>query len=445
MRKLILLSFAVAAPLAAQAPAVHLIAAPDAQSKPVFGMVPVVRQLPGGKLLVNDVQKRQLSMLDQMLGVTAIVADSASGGANSYGARAGGLIPYIADSSLFIDPAGLSMFVIDPAGKIARVGSVPRAQDAGSIGNNIVNQAALDAKGRLVYRGSMTFARGVGGGRAGTPGAAGGPAALGFPEPPDSAAVVRVDLASRKLDTAAFFKIAKVKMNVQQTDRGFTATSEINPMPLLDDWAVLADGSIAIVRGQDYHVDFVNADGSISAGTKIPYEWQRLSDEDKIAVIDSARKTMEAARAAMANAPAGGNAPIVGGADGGAPRMVINMVGGGGTDGGGGMAQRMMAGGAAGAAMGTIAFVSPSELPDYRPAFSGGAVRGDADGNVWVRTTAVRPGAAGQIYDVISRRGELVDRIQLPAGRQIAGFGKGGVVYLTARDASGAWIERTHR
>ena len=36
-------------------------------------------------------------------------------------------------------------------------------------------------------------------------------------------------------------------------------------------------------------------------------------------------------------------------------------------------------------------FVSPSELPDYRPAFMQNSVRADLDGNVWIRTTATRP------------------------------------------------------
>ena len=49
-----------------------------------------------------------------------------------------------------------------------------------------------------------------------------------------------------------------------------TVTSEINPMPIVDDWAVLSDGSIAIVRGQDYHVDFLNADGTIAIGDQDP-------------------------------------------------------------------------------------------------------------------------------------------------------------------------------
>jgi hypothetical protein len=46
---------------------------------------------------------------------------------------------------------------------------------------------------------------------------------------------------------------------------------------------------------------------------------------------------------------------------------------------------------------------------------------------------------------VIGQKGELIDRVQIPSGRQIVGFGKGGVVYMMARDDSGAWLERTHR
>jgi hypothetical protein len=435
MKKLLLL--ALATPLAAQAPAVRLIAAPDAVSRPQFGIVPAVRALPGGRVLVNDVQKRQLTLLDPSLANATIIADSAAGQANSYGVAPGGLIAYVADSTFFVDPAGLSMFVIDPNGKVVRVGSVPRSQDARSIASNTVGIPGLDSQGRLIYRAGFAINRiqagGANGGRGAAP-AKGVPFA--FPEPPDSAALIRLDLGTRKVDTAAYFKIPKTKMTITQSDRGVSMTSQINPLPIVDDWAVLADGSVAIVRGQDYHVDFMSADGAIRPSGKIAYDWQRLSDDDKVAVIDSAKKAAEAARAS------GGATP---GADGGAPRMVM-QIGGGGGDGGGGLAQRIMAGGGmpAGNAM-PIDFVSPADLPDYRPVFSAGAARGDADGNLWVRTTAARAGSAGYIYDVINTRGELIDRVQIPAGRQIVGFAKGGVVYMSARDANATWIERTHR
>jgi len=446
MRKL-LLTIAVALPasaIAAQTPAVRLLNAPDASSPHTFGMIGAVRQLPGGKVLVNDGIKRQLTLLDASLGAPTIVADSVSGTANSYGVRPGGLIPYFADSTLFVDPAGLSMFVIDPAGKIARVASVPRSQDAAALGSNLLGNPGLDAKGRLVYRGG--FGRIMGGpgvtqtARSGAGDNAARAASLASMfEQPDTTALVRVDLATRKLDTAAFFKIPKNKMNVQQNDRGMTVTNEINPLQTVDDWAVLADGSIALVRGQDYHVDFIRADGSTSSSPKIPYDWQRLTDEDKVAIIDSAKAAFERTRAAAA--ANGGNMVADGRGGGGAPGgMVIMNFSVRSGEGGGGVRTGDAGGGP------QMTFVSANELPDYRPVFSQGSSRGDADGNLWIRTSATRAGSVGgPIYDVIGQKGELIDRVQIPSGRQIVGFGKGGVVYMIARDDSGAWLERTHR
>jgi len=357
------------------------------------------------------------------------------------------LIAYFADSTLFVDPAGLSMFVIDPAGKIARVASVPRSQDAPALGSNLLGNPGLDGKGRLVYRGG--FGRIVAGpavAQSATRSGAGDNAARAASlasmfEQPDSTALVRVDLATRKLDTAAFFKIPKNKMNVQQNERGMTVTTEINPLQTVDDWAVLADGSIALVRGQDYHVDFIRADGSASSSPKIAYDWQRLTDEDKVAIIDSAKAAFERARAA---APNGGNVVMDGrgggGGAGGQPGMVVMNFSMRGGEGGGGIRTGEAGGGP------QMTFVSANELPDYRPVFAQGASRGDADGNLWVRTSATRAGSvAGPIYDVIGQKGELIDRVQIPSGRQIVGFGKGGVVYMMARDDSGAWLERTHR
>ena len=121
-----------------------------------------------------------------------------------------------------------------------------------------------------------------------------------IPDFPDSSAIVRVDATTRKIDTAGFYKITKTKMNVVQSEKGISMTSEKNPMELVDDWAVTDDGAIAIIRGRDYHIDWVDADSHITSSPKIPFEWQRLSDEDKVAMIDSAKTAMEAARAKMA-------------------------------------------------------------------------------------------------------------------------------------------------
>jgi hypothetical protein len=411
-----------AAPLdAQQAPAVRLIAAPTTASKQTLGIIAAIRELPGGRVLVNDVAKRQLLMYDPALGTATIVADSTPGTPSSYGPSAGAIIAYLADSSLFVDPRDLTMFVIDPNGTIARVAAVPRSQDAGSLGSNTLGAPALDSKGRLVYRVAAAF-------RMPSLSPRGSPPAA--PEIPDSAAIVRVDLATRRLDTAGFFKTPKTKLVVTQSERGVSMTTELNPMPTVDDWAVLADGSIAVVRGQDYHVDLLSPDGARSSSPKLPFDWQRLTDDDKIAVIDSAKTAMERVRTAAAT---GAPSP-----DGGPLRVMTNI-----TIGGDGPARSATTSAAAPPPMN---FVLPSELPDYRPAFTQGAAKADLDGNLWIRTTSVRASAiAGPIYDVVDAKGQLVDRVQVPSGRTIVGFGKGGVVYMMARDDKGAWLERTHK
>ena len=46
--------------------------------------------------------------------------------------------------------------------------------------------------------------------------------------------------------------------------------------------------------------------------------------------------------------------------------------------------------------------------------------------------------------DVVNAKGELFERVRLPVGRSIAGFGKDGVVYLVSGDGSvGFFIERS--
>ncbi len=412
----------------------------------MLGSVSTVRPLPSGRILVNDLVRRQLVLLDSTFALEAVVADTTPATASAYGSRAAGLIAYRGDSSLFVDPQSLSMLVIDGNGKVVRVMAVPRPNDAMFMVGGPFGTPGFDSKGRIVYRG---FTRP----NMPPPGSP-GPGAPGFrlPEMPDSAPILRVALDTRALDTASFFKIPKTAVTMRQNDRGQMSVSMVmNPMPVIDDWALLPDGTLAVVRGADYHVEFLAPDGSRSSSPKIPFEWQRMTDEMKVAFLDSTKVVMERQRAeAMAGAGSGNTVVVAGGAAGGAsaPAVGTGMSGGavfmqfGGPPGGG--SGGPPPGGAAGAAAAggitppAVNMVAPSELPDYRPAFATGATRADADGNLWVRTTKLVTGAP--VYDVINRAGLLTDRVQIPAGRVIIGFGK-DVVYMGVRDAKGARLE----
>jgi hypothetical protein len=309
--------------------------------------------------------------------------------------------------------------------------SAPRAQDVGFLIGGPFGNPGFDAQGRLVYRAPPRFIFN------GPP-----PSGNGPPQPPqipDSAALVRFDLATRKLDTVTWFKTPKVSFSVVKApDGGIRVTSVVNPLPQGDDWAMLSDGSVAIVRGRDYHVDWVSPQG-ITSSPKIPYEWERMSDEQKVAFIDSAKVAMEKARASgqfaagfaggfvrttVDNGPAGGP-PRDSAARGGAPR-----------DG----SPRQITTTDAPTQFATLTMIAPNELPDYKPAFTPGSSRADADGNLWIRTSHNVDGRP--VYDVVNRKGELVDRVQLPLNRQLAGFGPNGVVYLGVRDGRTAHLEK---
>jgi hypothetical protein len=444
MRKFLLIAASLAATTvqAQTLPPVRPLGATVARSTEPMGAATTSVALPGGKVLINDILKRRVLLLDSTLTQVTVVADSTSSTANAYGIRPGGLLSYRGDSALFVDPASMSMLVINTEGKITRVMSAPRPQDVPFLVGGPNGTPGFDARGRMIYRAQPPM-------RMGGPGGAGRSGAGGTttftPEIPDSVPIVRFDLSARSLDTAGFFKVYRPQMSVTQTaSGGIMMSSKQNPIPTVDDWALLSDGTIAIVKGADYSINWVDPDGSKRTTGKVPYEWQRLDEDGKTALLDSARKAMEEARErAQAQMAAGGNPMSMAGAGAEVTtRVVVGGGGGGAPPARSGGAPADGRGGAPGGLGGMrlelppINLVNADELPDYRPAFTAGSARGDLDGNLWVRTTSP-VGNAGPIYFVINKKGEVIDRVQLPEGRLLAGFGKNGDVFLAVRDAEG--------
>lgn len=414
-------------------PPIHPIGAIEHVSRMTFRAVSGVRELPGERVLVNDIVDHQLLLLDSTLTSATAIADSTAGTGNAYGNMPGGLIAYRGDSTLFIDPASLSMLVLDGSGKVARVMAVPRPNEAIFLIGGPFGSPGFDPTGRLVFRGTERVMRAP---------PKNADAKTFVPQFPDSAPIVRVNLDTRAEDTVTFYKLPPTKMVVTHTDNGFMATSLLDPMPIVDGWALLPDGTVAVVRGHDFHIDWYHPDGTRAASPAIPFDWQRLTDSLKAFVLDSAKQAFEkrraeriamldstrkltGSRAQQGSASPGAEIP------GDAPMMV--------------MAVRIR-GDERGAppprgAMSMprtpppLQFVQPNELPDYRPAFGTGATRCDTRGNLWIRTSEAKDGRP--VYDVVDAKGALVDRVQLPPFRTIIGFGP-GVVYMGVADGSGA-------
>jgi hypothetical protein len=367
--------------------------------------------LPGGRVLVNDVKSRRLVILDSTLATVAVVLDSVSSTGNPYGRGAGSLIPYRGDSSLFVVPSDLSMLNLGRDGQVTRVLAVPKPKDVSGLMGGANGQPGFDASGRLVYRGPA--ARGmIISVTAGSSSAA------------DSAPIVRLELATRRLDTAGWVHVPRLQLTSIDSAGNRGSVSVINPLPVVDDWTVLRNGSIAILHGLGYYVDWVHPDGGRTSSHPLPFEWRRLSDDDKVKFLDSTRAALERMRteATARDSVTGPMAPFAYLNASGVRTMTVYRYG---------AATRFVP---------PLIFVAPADLPDYAPPFASGALRGDAESNLWVKTTLGITG--GPIYDVINPGGLLFDRVYVPPGRVIVGFGEGGVVYMVVQEGAGVRLER---
>jgi hypothetical protein len=403
------------------------LGAVQATSKELLGNPTLARALPNGSVIVNDVARRRLLLLDANLENYTVIADSTSGSVNGYGQRPGALIPYIADSTLFLDATASSFLVLDPSGKVTRVMSPPRPTDNNQIANFGNGFPGFDSKGRMVYRTNYPIVpiQTRDGG-------------FQLAPRPDSAPLLRVDLDTRRADTIAAVRTSKMISTPITLPNGASTTMQLAaPLSTIDDWAVLSDGTIAVVRGREYRVDFIQADGTKRSSDKIAFDWRRLDDDAKMVVIDS---IVKARAAAPAGGPGGGGPvtmfgdggqrTVIGGGGGGGASMVTREVAAGAAMGGAGVT----VGGPGGATNITLPPPSIGDIPDYMPAFTQTSARPDADANLWIRTTTPGAEPGNVVYDIINGQGILVDRVDVPKGMQIVGFGKGGTVYLSQRE-----------
>jgi hypothetical protein len=428
-------ALATAAGLAhAQAiPVIDLPAATARTTQPL-GAILSIRQLADGKVLVDDAGSRRLIVLDSTLRTFTTVLDSASGGANSYGRRPIPLIAYLSDSSLFADLNSRTVLVIDPNGRIARALAMP----SGSSPSDLLNRSTgVDPKGRIVFvssmRGRPKLIR---------------PGVAGFD---DSVAVMRVDLELRRVDSIGRISRPLARATAPTKAGGTTFTMfAIDPIRTVDEVAVLSDGSVALIRGQDYHIDWIRMDGRTESTPKMPFDWKRLTDEDKQKLIDSTRAAQKALLAAdklesevtmMTRGDPSGSPPP-GAGTGGVGR-------GGGRGDGAGRAQDPEADRLSEFGRGylprTAEVIPLSDIADYYPAIRPGAAIPDLDGNLWLLPTTSKQSQHGElVYDVVNAKGEIFERVRLPLGRLVAGFGKSGVVYMTSGDRTAGYIlERT--
>jgi len=167
----------------------------------------------------------------------------------------------------------------------------------------------------------------------------------------------------------------------------------------------MSDGTVALVREYDYHVDWLTGNGTLTSTPKMTFDWRRITLEEKQAIIDSTDKAFAAMRAK--------NPP---------PSVEVQR--------------------ATGNFVRPLTLVEAPDLPDFYPPLSQGHVFADRDNNLWILPATTTLAGNGLVWDVVNRKGEVFERVRLPEGRDIAGFGPGGVVYLKRAVGDRVVLER---
>ena len=381
-----LLSAAVTTVVLAQDPPLRPLSKYDLEYKEPFSCVSGLRELSDGRIVVADQREKLLQIINLRTGaVTKVGREGQGPGEWSVPA---GLFASKGDTTLLWDMGNRGFLTINPDGTTGKAFAATITSGAMTM---VATPRGVDRQGRVYVPGS-DFTEAPGGGR---------------PVAADSTAILRYDPPTGKVDTLGFLR--NPKPNIETSSRGEARMVMImapNPMLPQTAWTVTADGRIAIVHPEPYHLEWLTASKTKTVGPTIRYQRLPVTQADK-------------------EAPPGPNNCSI----------TISM---GGPPGGGGGATRGGVSVGGGAQGGERRIVPPREdWPEFKPPFQGGGRTGGnviaaPNGDIWVlRTRAANDGVP--TYDVFDARGQLTGRIALPKGTRFVAFGN-GTIYLTRMD-----------
>lgn len=351
-----------------------------------------IRPLVDGRVIVNDRFRERLVLFDQTLQRFTTIAGSGDGAQVPW--LAGTVIlSYPGDSTAMLDWYARAFVLIDPKGTVTRTFALPNALDVSELGPGVIQGGqAFDSKGRLVIQKPRTPPPG----RNSPPLQCSG---VFWYWTSDSGTVIRGDPETRTTDTLGLFhRITSKRWKPCQNEDSYNPLGGTTPfpfMPTADEWTMLSDGTVAIVRGHDYHIDWIAPDGKVTSSPKMAFDWLRITSERKQYLADSLNAAANDRRAAAAATPPPPPPP-------GRPSYKRPT------------------------------FVWEADaFPDYYPPIRVGTVKSDPEGNVWLLTTTSVLAAGGLVYDVVNRKGEIVERVKFPPDRKLIAVGKDGVVYMS--------------
>lgn len=293
------------------------------------------------------------------------------------------VFPLPADSTLLVDIGKVQLTVIDPRGGFHSGMKLAASDEEGRV--NMIMPRFVDDWGRVYFMASGGF---------------------GEEGPPDSIRIARYD--RRTGETEEMGWIWRPEPIVTRSG------DNVRMMPVQmagrDDWAVGPDGEFAIVRANGYSVEWHYPDGRVVKGPPIPVESRRIRDADKVAHLEN--RSSEGLMVSVTRSSSGS--------------MEMGM-----SRGGGGMRPEWE----------LADFQWAQEFPPFRPERS----RVSPPGHLWVQRWL--PPEESPRIDVFDGEGQSLGMVELPADRDLIGFGAtedgNPAVYLARTDEFGLrWLER---
>lgn len=232
-----------------------------------------VRGLTDGRIVVNDAVGFKLITLDPTFTKVTVWSDTAGTTKNNYGTQPAVVMPVGGDSSVIIELRSRSLIMIDPQGNFGRVFALPKTGDATAVMlSTMYGGGGIDPNGRLVHFGNPT------------PVAIPTPTLGCTPTKPtftsDSVPLVRSNFESRTVDTIGRMRFSLYTADIIENpnQKGcWQWRQKVDVFPYYgDSWVLLPDGTVAIVRQSDYHIDWIALDGTKTSSPKMPFDWRAI-------------------------------------------------------------------------------------------------------------------------------------------------------------------------
>lgn len=339
-----------------------------------FSYLSGVRELSNGKIMAADPVSQVLLRLDLETG-TADTVSRRGTGPNEYNGP-DQVFPLPGDSTLLVDLGNGRLTVIDPNGLFPY--STPMTTGMGKSWGRTIQPMFVDGAGKLYDGGYYS------------------------PEAPrDTFSLRRIDRATleeTEVATAWHAPFAKPAPGTKQ-----------QMLVLYDDWAVGADGRIAVVRAHGYSVDWYLPDGKVVRGPPNQVETYPVGLAEKEAELE------HAAAATVITASTVD--------DDGVQTMLMSR----------------------GMPRGTMPSVDAFAWPEILPVFRGEATLVSPQQEAWIHRM-MPAGVPGRI-EVFDEQGVRLGFFEIPARSRLIGFSPrgepGSIVYVTRTDDMGlVWLER---